>query len=116
VNLFYDRKGQPISRDEFVLQWQPDTQIVARFQDERILISTVWLGIDHQFGVGKPLIFETMVFVNDPAAVDPKYDNLQWRWHTEEQAKEAHDIIVACYRENKDPEEAINKWQMSFKS
>lgn len=25
-------------------------------------VSTVWLGLDHQYGEGKPLIFETMVF------------------------------------------------------
>lgn len=25
-------------------------------------VSTVWLGLDHNFGVGEPLLFETMVF------------------------------------------------------
>ena len=25
-------------------------------------VSTVFLGIDHQFGEGKPLLFETMIF------------------------------------------------------
>ena len=28
-------------------------------------VSTVFLGIDHNFGVGEPLLFETMVFGKD---------------------------------------------------
>lgn len=31
---------------------------------KRILVSTVWLGLDHAFGPGPPLIFETMIFID----------------------------------------------------
>jgi hypothetical protein len=40
-----------------------DARIVA--QDDLpgdVLVSTVFLGIDHSFGVGPPLLFETMIF------------------------------------------------------
>jgi hypothetical protein len=30
-----------------------------------VVVSTVFLGLDHSFGEGPPLLFETMVFVND---------------------------------------------------
>ena len=45
-----------------------------------------------------------------PTAKNKLHDS-QWRWTTEEEAKEGHKIIVACYRENLDPHEAIKKWQ-----
>lgn len=47
-------------------------------------VSTVFLGIDHNFGAGEPLLFETMVF-------DPDWNDL-WsdRCSTWEQAEEMH--------------------------
>jgi hypothetical protein len=38
--------------------------IVARDElaDGRVLVSTTWIGLDHQFGEGPPLIYETMIF------------------------------------------------------
>lgn len=30
--------------------------------EEKIGVSTVFLGLDHQYGKGKPVLFETMVF------------------------------------------------------
>lgn len=35
---------------------------VAKTQVGNILVSTVFLGIDHRFGEGRPLLFETMTF------------------------------------------------------
>lgn len=35
---------------------------VARTEREDVCVSTVFLGIDHRFGDGPPLIFETMIF------------------------------------------------------
>ena len=51
-------------------------------------ISTVFLGIDHNFGEGEPLLFETMIFGG-------KRDGEQWRWHTWEEAERKHREIVA---------------------
>ena len=56
-------------------------------------VSTVWLGIDHQFGNGPPLIFETMTFRGTHALGD------QERYSTEAQAIEGHRRmveLVAC--------------------
>lgn len=53
-------------------------------------VSTVWLGMDHGFGGGPPLIFETMVF--------PSMDNMQdkdcERYSTEAEAIAGHKAMV----------------------
>jgi hypothetical protein len=58
-------------------------------------VSTVWLGLDHGWGDGPPVIFETMVFKTEGA------DNINWdediceRYSTEEEALAGHERIVA---------------------
>ena len=51
-------------------------------------ISTVFLGLDHQFGDGPPLIFETMVFGGP-------LDMEQERYATWEEAEIGHMAMVA---------------------
>src|SRR5262245_21922827 len=78
-------------------------------------ISTVWLGIDHNWmRQGPPIIFETMIFDRSPEVtltedlslrlrmaigMVPEEEQLplagsQWRYATEEQAREGH--VKAC--------------------
>ena len=53
-----------------------------------IKVSTVFLGIDYNFGEkGNPLLFETMIFGG-------KRDEEQWRWHTWKEAEQGHKKIV----------------------
>lgn len=62
---YYDKFGEPI---EDVLTWAKLFEDLAykRIEITRLWhggrVSTVWLGIDHSFDDGSPLIFETMVF------------------------------------------------------
>jgi hypothetical protein len=63
---YYDQDGNPIEGG--TLEW------AAMFEDSRSriigrsktlygeMLSTVWLGLNHQYGDGPPLIFETMLF------------------------------------------------------
>ena len=53
-----------------------------------IRVSTVFLGLDHQYGDGPPLLFETMIFGG-------KHDGYQDRYSTWEQAEAGH--RRACY-------------------
>jgi len=46
-------------------------------------VSTVFLGMDHQWGDGPPLLFETMVFGGD-------FDEWQYRYATLEEAIAGH--------------------------
>lgn len=50
-------------------------------------VSTVFLGIDHQFGGGDPLLFETMIFGGER-------DSFQYRYSTWDEALKAHETIV----------------------
>jgi hypothetical protein len=55
-----------------------------------LLVSTVWLGLDHSFGgQGPPLIFETMVFGGDAAVGE-----YQERYSTEQEALEGHQRAI----------------------
>lgn len=62
-------------------------------------VSTVFLGLDHQWGDGPPLLFETMVFGGE-------HDQWQDRYSTWDQAQAGHDRVVAALRNGTDPEES----------
>lgn len=82
---YYDRQGVAISRDEWARDFDNDkVKIVKQTRVDDVLVSTVWLGLDHRFsGEGPPLIFETMIFGGD-------HDGEQWRYATLQQAKDGH--------------------------
>jgi hypothetical protein len=67
-------------------------KVVARttLPDGKV-VSTVWLGLNHDMGGPRPLIFESMVFpsLEDLRAVDFR------RYATEEEAKAGHAGLVA---------------------
>jgi hypothetical protein len=56
-------------------------------------VSTVFLGLDHQFGDGPPLLFETMVFDNTAADQAPMNEHHCERCSTYDEA-EAHARIT----------------------
>ena len=64
-------------------------------------ISTVWLGLDHNyFQNGPPLIFETMVFAN-PETDEEGYGLTEFdvlRYATEEEAIAGHNAMVLLVR------------------
>lgn len=66
---YYDMYGNPVSRERWAqLLMQPKhvAEDYVSVRGRRFRISTVWLGLDHNFmGDGPPLIFETMIFVGD---------------------------------------------------
>lgn len=52
------------------------------------VVSTVFLGIDHQFGKGPPMLFETMVFIDGAA------EDFQRRCSTWLEAEAQHAEVV----------------------
>jgi len=53
----------PVDLMTWALWFQNENRIVAKTEVRPgIVVSTVFIGIDHSFGHGKPLLFETMVF------------------------------------------------------
>lgn len=57
---------------------------VARDTFGKVLVSTVFLGLDHSWTGGKPLLFETMIFGG-------KHDGYQTRCSTWDEAIEQHE-------------------------
>ena len=97
---YYDRDGRPLAdiMEYARLFADKSYQIIEQTDvDEDVRVSTVWLGIDHNFfGEGPPLIFETMIFGGN-------HDEYQWRWATEDEARFAHEKIVLNLTAGKDP-------------
>ena len=58
------------------------------------MVSTVFLGLDHNFMTdGPPILFETMIFSNDSFKVDDKDDGFQVRYSTWEEAEAGHERV-----------------------
>lgn len=99
--LIYRRDGTPYQGLDAMEQWGKDFNDKKRILKQETLkngffISTVWLGIDHGFGIGKPLIFETMVFVKN------KFADLDMaRYSTEQEAIAGHKKMVAKWKRKK---------------
>lgn len=96
--IYYDRKGQPIYD---TLKWADMFEHGDRAVGKttswhgRLFISTVWLGLDHDFGWREidtpnphPIIFETMAFIGGVGFAQERYS-------TEEEAAAGHKAIVA---------------------
>lgn len=80
-----------------VLEWgrafgDTEKRRVAATEIGDIHVSTVFLGLDHSFGEGPPMIFETMIFGGD-------HDEDQWRYSTWEEAEKGHAAAVALVEE-----------------
>lgn len=73
------------------LQYANDQRRVARTEREGVEISTVFLGLDHRFGSGPPLLYETMVFGGE-------HNGKMDRYATKEEALTGHERMVAiCF-------------------
>ena len=62
-------------------------------------VSTVFLGLDHSFGHGAPLLWETMIFGGP-------HDGEQWRYSTYDEAVVGHASAVALADGNQPPTES----------
>lgn len=81
----YGLEGQPIGPEEGVrLLGSVDERKVANDEVGHYRVSTVCLVVDHNWGGGPPLIFETMIFGDGPL------DNWQRRYSTPEEALLGH--------------------------
>ena len=90
---YYTRSGEPMALNDWVKSFgDSDMKRVALDQVGEAEVSTVWLGLDHSFGSGPPLIFETMIFGGER-------DGDQWRYPTEDTARAGHERVVAELRD-----------------
>jgi len=59
------------------------TKRVAFDENDDVRVSTVFLGMNHNWGEGPPILFETMIFGGD-------HDEYQWRYVTWDEAIAGH--------------------------
>lgn len=96
-NLYFHRDGTPVKtrREMYAMlgdgwEWDPanpDCRQVTVTKGLGVTVSTVFLGINHAYNDGPPLIFETMVFGG-------KYSDYTYRYASEAEALEGHKQII----------------------
>jgi len=81
-----DETGEPIPCED-LLTWgkwlQGADRTVAKTKKGDIRVSTMFLGLDHSFGEGPPLLYETMIFGGE-------HDQYQARYATRKEALAGH--------------------------
>jgi len=92
-----DKEGNPVSCSD-LMTWAKSFETIDRrvaFDTTKgVAVSTVFLGLNHNFGDGPPLLFETMVFggtLNDE----------QVRYSTREEAIAGHAKMVERVRQSR---------------
>ena len=90
---YYDRQGNPITD---TLTWAKmfEDMSYKRIAETTLpdgkWVSTVWLGLNHNYDAGPPLIFESMVF----SSKDEMRELDREQYSTEEEAKKGHRKLV----------------------
>lgn len=83
----YILKGHETVSCPDLLKWGKWLETVDRHVADTkhgdVRVSTVFLGLDHAFGGGSPILFETIVF-------DGSGDDQMERYHTWDEAEEGH--------------------------
>jgi hypothetical protein len=92
--MYYDRNGQPITSSKWVATLEENRRVARTNVTENVYVSTIWLWLDHGQGpTGKPLIFESMVFM-DGSGAEHDMD----RYETEEEALAGHEAMVERWK------------------
>lgn len=93
---YYDRDGTPLTLEQWASGYgrTPDRRRVAEDTVDGYWVSTVWLGMNHRYGDGPPLIFETMVFAAPDGEVTNWGDLYADRYSTEAEALAGHTSVV----------------------
>ena len=97
MSRYYDKQGKPLELMEWAQLFEDNAyrRIAETTLPNGTWVSTVWLGLDHNFsGVGSPIMFETMVFPHKDATLD---EQEQERYSTLEEALNGHARMVQKY-------------------
>ncbi len=103
----YILEGHEPKLAEDLLEWgswfETADRIVAKTQiSDDIEVSTIFLGLDHSFGEGPPLLFETMIF---GGSLDQEMN----RYPTWDEAEKGHQEIVQKAKESLESKEKHKK-------
>lgn len=101
----YEGKYREISIEEFV---EIDKKYGRHLGDDVINghhISTVWLGLDYNYGGDVPVIYETMVFFKDSG------EDYQCRYSFFKDALRGHENIICILQKGKSPEDSVKEME-----
>ena len=92
----YILDGKTAVRESDLMKWgawmETNSRTVRKDAIGEARVSTVFLGLDHDFGGGPPLLFETMVFGGP-------LDQEQARCSTWEAAEKMHELMCKAVRD-----------------
>ena len=83
-----DRTTEQVPMMVWALGFERADRVVGKTTIGDAEVSTVFLGMDHRFGEGPPLLFETMIFGGE-------HDEEMWRYSTWDEAKAGHSHVVS---------------------
>ncbi len=86
--IIKDRVAYPVELLEWAAWYGSHVRVVSQTNIVTYYVSTVSLGLDHSYGDGPPLIFETLVRNVDRNA------EIMWRYTSWKQARSWHRFIV----------------------
>ena len=91
--MYYDKQGKKLTMLEHIELFGNEAygQVGKTELPDGSIVSTVWMGIDHGFVPGEPVIFETMVFDKTGESVECR------RYSTEAEAKAGHTQAVKAW-------------------
>lgn len=84
---YYNRQCEPITQEEWINSFRLDRHVGLTDLGTLGRVSTVFLGLNHAYRPGPPVLFETMIFGGP-------MDEYQERYYTEEQAAAGHAFAV----------------------
>ena len=92
----YILEGKEPKLVEDVLEWgmwleTADRCVAETHLPKKVRVSTVFLGLDHSFDGGTPILFETMIFGGE-------FNQDMWRYSTWEEAEKGHQEAVKKVR------------------
>jgi hypothetical protein len=107
--ILRDRVAVPV--DDF-MEWAmlfeagDRERIVAQVEIGDVFVSTVFIGLDHNWGEGPPLVFETMIFGGE-------FDQYQYRYSTWAEAEAGHAVAVGMVEHERDLKTnmTFDEWQ-----
>jgi len=101
-NLNENKEPIPCTIEE----WAMGVETAVHVADETVVgcrVSTVFLGLDHNWGEGPPVLFETMVFGG-------RFDQHQWRYVTWNGAESGHIKVCTALRRDANPIATVKHW------
>ena len=97
TSIYYDKQGMPITQKQWLNNFKKGNKKIGFDKIGKQEVSTVLVGLNMSTEIeAPPLIFETMIFGGE-------YDQAQWRYYTEEQAKFWHNRIVQALKNGHNP-------------